>query len=79
MATATAKAPVKVSIRLKKNVTKKQIDTMLERIYRLSGCLTCGLNGFDLQLINESVVNPAINDLAGAGLEGVAGISERAF
>jgi hypothetical protein len=79
MATATTKPPVKLSIRLRKNVKKDQIEAMFERIYRLSGCLTCGLNGFDLQLINESIVNPAVNDLADAGLAGIAGVNERSF
>ena len=77
MATVRSTTPVRVSIRLKKNVKKAQIDALLERIYKLSGCLTCGLNGFDLHLVNEAVINPAVNDLAGANLEGVAGVSQR--
>ena len=79
MATAIAKAPVKLSIRLRKNVKKADIDSLFERLYRLSGCLTCGLIGFDLQIINEAIVNPAVNELADAGLGGIAGINERAF
>lgn len=76
MATAS-RTPVRMSIRLKKNVKKEQVNALLERIYKLSGCPNCGLNGFDLQLVNEAVVNPAVNELAGADLAGVAGVSQR--
>lgn len=79
MATAVSKGPVRVSIGLRRNVKKEQVNALLERIYRLNGCLTCGLNGFDLQLISDSVINPIVNQLAGAQLDGVTGVSQRQF
>ena len=77
MATTKATNRVSLSIQLRKNVKKEQINSLLERIYRLSGCLACGLNGFDLHLVNESLINPAVNELAGAELDGIANVTQR--
>jgi hypothetical protein len=78
MATTIKRAePVRLAIQLRKGVKKDQITAIFERLYRLSGCLACGLNGFDLQLIGDSLVNPAVNEIADARLEGVAGAVQR--
>lgn len=77
--TVSTKAPVKLAIQLRKNIKKEQVDALFERIYRLNGCLACGLNGFDLQLISDSVVNPIVGELAGAKLDGVTGVGQRQF
>ncbi len=79
MATATASRPTKLTIQLRKNIKKDQVNALLERIYRLSGCLACGLIGFDLQLISDSVINPIVNELNDAKLDGVAAVSQRQF
>ena len=34
----------------KKKPTRKDVDQVLERIYKLSGCSKCGLGGIDLRL-----------------------------
>lgn len=77
MATTIATKPVKVSVQLRKNIKKEQVNALFERIYRLTGCLACGLNGFDLRLISDSVVNPIVNDLIDSKLDGVAGVSQQ--
>ena len=77
MATTIATKPVKVSVQLRKNIKKEQVNALFERIYRLNGCLACGLNGFDLRLISDSVINPVVNDLIDAKLDGVAGVSQQ--
>jgi hypothetical protein len=78
MATATTR-PTKISVQLRKNIKKEQVNALFERIYRLNGCLACGLLGFDIQLISDSVVNPIVNDLNEAKLDGIAGVSQRQF
>ena len=77
MATTIATKPVKVSVQLRKNIKKEQVNALFERIYRLNGCLACGLNGFDLRLISDSVINPVVNDLIDAKLDGIAGVSQQ--
>jgi hypothetical protein len=82
MATTTTPriaTPVKLSIQLKKNVKKEQVNALLERIYGLAGCPTCGLNGFDLQLVSNPVINPIVKNLVDAQLDGIAGVSQRGF
>lgn len=77
MATTLATKPVKVSVQLRKNIKKEQVNALFERIYRLNGCLACGLNGFDLRLISDSVINPVVNELIDAKLDGIAGVSQQ--
>ncbi len=72
MATTTASKPTRVSIQLRKNIKKEQVNALFERIYRLNGCLACGLLGFDIQLISDSVVNPIVTELNDAKLDGIA-------
>jgi hypothetical protein len=79
MATATTTRPNKITVQLKRNIKKEQVNALFERLYKLSGCLACGLLGFDLQLISDSVINPIVNELNGANLEGIAGVSQRQF
>jgi hypothetical protein len=79
MATATASRPTKLTIQLRKNIKKEQVNALFDRIYRLSGCLGCGLLGFDLQLISDSVINPIVNDLNDAKLDGIAAVSQRQY
>ena len=78
MATATTR-PTKINIQVRKGIKKEQVNAILERIYRLNGCLACGLNGFDLRLIGDGVINPIVNELANAGLDGVVNVSQPTF
>lgn len=51
MATTTNRlAGRTITLAVRKGTTKEHIQTTLESIYRLSGCLTCGLLGFDVIL-----------------------------
>ena len=79
MATATTSRPTRVAIQLRKNIKKEQVNALFERIYRLNGCLACGLLGFDIRLISDSVINPIVNELNDAKLDGVAGVSQPQF
>lgn len=56
--TTALKSTLAVTIR--PAITKDQINQLLERIYRESGCASCGLGGRDLHLIFDELVNDKI-------------------
>lgn len=51
----------KVTIAVGPKTTKAEIDRLFERLYKLSGCLKCGLGGFDIDFAGP-VVNPELGD-----------------
>lgn len=61
-----------VQVQFKHDVTSKQVIATLEEVFRLSGCLTCGIRGIDLNLLGG---DPEIAPLA--QLPGVAGVVAR--
>lgn len=79
MATVTKKPQIeRLSIQLRKDIKRDQVDQLLERIYRLNGCLTCGLNGFDIELLAGPRINPEVLKLNEAKLAGVVSVTTRA-
>ena len=47
-ATQNRLAGKRVTINITRNVNPKQIDQVLEALYRMSGCPACGFLGWDL-------------------------------
>jgi hypothetical protein len=60
-----------LELQLHRDVTKEQINGVLEHIYRLSGCPTCGIRGIDLRLLGGGG-DPEISQLARS--PGVGGV-----
>ncbi len=59
-----------VSIGIRKGVKAESLHKALDEIFRLSGCTSCGLNGFDLHFHGH--VNPAVDQLDKIGqIEGL--------
>jgi hypothetical protein len=46
-----------LAVTLRPSVTKDQINQILERIYKESGCLACGLGGRDLYLNIDEILH----------------------
>ncbi len=59
----------RLDIQLQREVTKEQISGVLEHIYRLSGCSTCGIRGIDVRLVGGG--DPEVGPIA--KLPGVGG------
>jgi anaerobic selenocysteine-containing dehydrogenase len=59
-----------VHLAVKPGVDAKTVVAALERIFELSGCPACGLNG--LLDVRINVINPAINDRFKQGILGVS-------
>ena len=62
----------KVNVFVNKDVKPEAIQQTLARIYEISGCTSCGLQGFDITLIG---VDPA----AGLDIKGISGINGVTF
>jgi hypothetical protein len=56
---------------VEEQITSKNIQKLLERVYVLAGCRDCGLVGYDVRL---QLVNPAIRTEF-KGIEGVADVN----
>ena len=75
MATTTKASKLagrKVRVFVNREVKAETINRTLERIYRLSGCLACGLLGYDI-LIHGGDPGPEPFDVD--GLPGIGGVS----
>lgn len=57
MATTKATRKRRVTASLAPKTTKEDISNFMESIYKLSGCLRCGLLGFDVNIAGP-VINP---------------------
>ena len=68
MATTTTKAKAARQVTLVANrgakITPKEVHAALEKIFRLNGCLACGLIGIDIH-IHGGDPDPFLGDLAG--------------
>ncbi len=64
-----AKSSKQVHVQFDEKVTKAQIFTALETVFRISGCLTCGIRGIDLTILGG---DPEFAELG--ALDGVAGV-----
>ena len=63
-----------VRLSLKPDITSEQVSKTLAEIYRLSGCLACGIRGIDVVLHGG---DPEIDVLGKLG--GIAGVEVRGF
>ena len=61
----------RLDLQLHQDVTKEQINGVLEHVYRLSGCPTCGIRGIDLRLLGGGG-DPEITQIARS--PGVGGV-----
>ena len=61
MATSTRAVRRKVTVSVGPKTTKAEIDRLFERLYKLSGCLRCGLGGIDLDFVGP-VINPELGE-----------------
>jgi hypothetical protein len=50
-----------VHVSVGKAATAKSIHSLLDSIFRLQGCLACGLGGIDIILRPEEVILPEFN------------------
>ncbi len=65
MATTTNRLRGKtVTLAAGRKITPKNIDLALKEIYRLSGCLACGLLGFDIRILGGDP-DPLFGDVEG--------------
>jgi hypothetical protein len=62
----------KLQVQFKHDVTREQVVAAMDAVFRISGCLTCGIRGIDLNLLGS---NPAPDVEALRGLPGVAGVA----
>jgi len=66
---ATSQPSRRISLTIRRDAKPEQIHRTLDQIFKLSGCLACGLLGFDLHFYG---VDPAIEHQleipAGAGI-----------
>ncbi len=59
-----------VTLGVQQKVKAESLHRALDEIFRLSGCTSCGLNGFDIHF--HAAVNPAIDQLDRIGeLDGI--------
>ena len=65
MATSRATVKRRVTASLAPKTTREDINNFMESIYKLSGCLRCGLLGFDVNIAGP-VINPVIKDTLGS-------------
>ncbi len=61
-----------VQVQFKHDVTSKQVMATLEEVFRMTGCMTCGIRGIDLNLLGG---DPEMGQLA--QLPGIAGVVAR--
>ena len=66
------KLPAKLQLQLHHEITKDQIFNAMTEIFKLSGCLSCGIRGIDLRLIGSGDPGPEV--AAVRNLPGVAGM-----
>jgi hypothetical protein len=66
--------PRSLTFAVERNITSKNIQALLEKVYTMAGCRTCGLLGFDIRF---HVVDPAIRTQF-QGIDGLADVSEDA-
>jgi hypothetical protein len=69
---AAGTLPRTLTFAVERNITSKNIQALLERVYGMAGCRTCGLLGFDIRL---HVVDPAIRTEF-KGIDGLADVSQ---
>jgi hypothetical protein len=62
-----------VQIQFDEKATKAQIFAALDTVFRVHGCLTCGLRGIDLTILGGDPEFAALGEV-----EGVAGFVVRA-
>ena len=62
----------KLQVQFTHDVTRDQVIATMEEVFRVSGCLTCGIRGIDLNLLGG---NPASELDALRKLPGVAGVA----
>jgi hypothetical protein len=63
----------KLQVQFTHDVTRDQVLATMEEVFRVSGCLTCGIRGVDLNLLGGDPVSEldALRKLP--GVAGVAG------
>ena len=61
-ATAKSKLSGTVLVSVGKKANAKAIHSLLDEIFKLNGCLTCGLGGIDLTLRPGEVILPQFNN-----------------
>jgi hypothetical protein len=66
------KSARKLQVQFKHDVTREQVVAAMDAVFRVSGCLTCGIRGIDLNLLGG---DPAPELDALRGLPGVAGVA----
>jgi hypothetical protein len=66
MATTTKAKPRQVTLVANRGskITAKEVHTAMEQIFKLNGCLACGLIGLDI-IIHGGDPDPLLGDLAG--------------
>ena len=47
-----------------RKITPETVEAALKQIYKLSGCLACGLIGFDIRILGGDPA-PVINEIEG--------------
>jgi hypothetical protein len=63
------KAARKLQVQFKHDVTREQVLAVVESVFRISGCVACGIRGIDLILQGG---DPAFGPIQ--GLPGVSGL-----
>jgi len=61
----------KLQVQFTHGVTRDQVIATMETVFRISGCLACGIRGIDLNLLGG---DPELESLR--GLPGVAGVAD---
>jgi hypothetical protein len=62
----------KLQVQFTHDVTREQVVAAMETVFRISGCLTCGIRGIDLNLLGGDPA-PELEPLR--RLPGVAGVA----
>ncbi|HWX34492.1 MAG TPA: hypothetical protein VNZ53_44575 [Steroidobacteraceae bacterium] len=60
-----------LQVQFKHDVTRDQVLATMDAVFRISGCLACGIRGIDLNLLGGDP--PELDALR--GLPGVAGVA----
>ena len=64
---AKSKLAGSVTVTLPRKVDAKTIHATLDKIFKLNGCVACGLGGIDLRLRLGDLINPGVEN-AGVGI-----------
>ena len=57
----------KLNVTLSHEVKLEELQDVIERIYKLSGCEGCGRLSFTINAIDPEIVLPVVRDLGGLG------------